>query len=159
MTAHQAARDTRDAPSARQEGTIMTAATTTTRTLLQRRSREALSALAVEFLLGMAVNLLPGDESVVARVLHSIVLGLHILVGIGVVVVAIRLLAAARQEDLGRTEALWALVAVSITFVAGVLTVVLHSGWFSFLMSAGFLVSAMLYVRTLLVGTARPIEA
>jgi hypothetical protein len=142
----------------RQEGTIMTAATTTTRTLLGRRSREALSALGVEFLLGMAVNLLPGDESAVVRVLHSIALGLHILVGIGVVIVAVRLLAAARQDGLGRTEALWGVVAVSVTFVAGVLTVVLHSEWFSFLMAAGFLVSALLYVRTLVVGTARPIE-
>jgi hypothetical protein len=127
---------------------IMTASTTTAPTLLRRRSREALSALSVEFLLGMIVNLLPDDT----RVLSSIVLGLHVLIGIGIIVVAVRLLSTARREGLGSREALWGLIAVSITFIAGVLTIVLHSGWFSFIMAAGFLAGVLLYVRTLLIG-------
>ena len=118
---------------------------------LMRRSREALSALAVEFLLGMAVNLLPHDGSV-GRVLNSIALGLHVLVGIGVVVVAVRLLRVAQQEGVAARAATWALVVVAATFVAGVLTVVLHSEWLSFLMAAGFLASTLMYVRLLLVG-------
>jgi hypothetical protein len=134
----------------------MTAATTTGPTLLHRRSREALSALAVEFLLGMAVNLLPDDGTAPVRVLRSVVLGLHVLVGIGILVVAVRLLVAARREQLGNGEALWALIAVVVAFVAGVLTVVLHSEWFSFIMAAGFLTGALLFVRTLLVSAARP---
>jgi hypothetical protein len=132
----------------------MSTATSTTTDRLVRRSREALSALAAEFLLGMAVNLLPTDGA--GGVIHSVVLGLHVLIGLGIVTVAVRLLLAARQEGIARREATWALVVVTATFVDGVLTVVLDSGWLSFLMAAGFLASTVLYVRTLLIGaTAR----
>ncbi|MCU1475135.1 hypothetical protein [Amnibacterium sp.] len=132
----------------------MSAATTTTSDRLVRRSREALSALAVEFLLGMSVNLLPDDGA--ARLIRSIVLGLHVLIGIGIVIVAARLLAVARQEGLARREAAWGLAVVTATLVDGVLTVLLDSGWLSFVMAAGFLAATLLYVRTLLVGvTAR----
>lgn len=135
----------------------MSTTATITSARLMRRSREALSALAVEFLLGMIVNLLP-DDGTVAPVLHAAALGLHVLVGIGVVVVAVRVLGAARQEDVVVRQAGWALVAVAATFIAGVLTVVLHSEWLSLLMAAGFLASTLMYVRMLLVGAtlARP---
>ncbi len=135
----------------------MSATATITSDRLLRRSREALSALALEFLLGMTLNLLP-DDGAAARVLHAIALGLHVLVGIGVVIVAVRLLRVARQEDIAVREATWALAVVAATFIAGVLTVLLDSEWLSFLMAAGFLASALLYVRTLLVGAsvARP---
>jgi hypothetical protein len=131
--------------------------TITAPTRVQRRSREALSALAVQFLLGMGANLIgaPGENSGGGRITAAVVLGLHILVGIGVVVVAVRLLAAARAEGIGRPEALWALVAVVVTFLLGVGTTLTGSEWMSFLMAAGFTVSAALYVRTLLLGTAR----
>lgn len=135
----------------------MSTTATITSARLMRRSREALSALAVEFLLGMIVNLLP-DDGTVAPVLHAAALGLHVLVGIGVVVVAVRVLGAARQEDVVVRQAGWALVVVAATFIAGVLTVVLHSEWLSLLMAAGFLASTLMYVRMLLVGAtlARP---
>jgi hypothetical protein len=129
----------------------MSTTATITSDRLMRRSREALSALAVEFLLGMAVNLLP-DDGAAGQVLHPIVLALHVLVGIGVVVVAVRLLVVARQEDVAAREAAWTLVVVVATFIAGVLTVVLQSEWLSFAMAAGFLASTLMYVRMLLVG-------
>ena len=131
----------------------MSTTATITSDRLMRRSREALSALALEFVLGMAVNLLP-EGGAGAQVLHSIALGLHVLVGVGVVIVGVRLLMVARQEDVAARAAAWALVVVVATFVAGVLTVVLHSEWLSFLMAAGFLASALMYVRMLVVGTA-----
>ena len=132
----------------------MSAATTTAPDRLVRRSREALTALAVEFLLGMSVNLLPDDGG--ARVIHSIVLGLHVLVGIGIVVVGARLLAVARQEGLAVREAAWGLAVVTATLLDGVLTVLLGNEWLSYVMAAGFLAATLLYVRTLLVGaTAR----
>lgn len=129
----------------------MSTSLTTRSDLLVRRSREALSALAVEFLLGMTVNLLP-DDGPAGSVLHPIALALHVLVGIGVVIVAVRLMRVARQEDIAVRAALWALVVVAATFIAGVLTVVLHSEWLSFLMAVGFIASALMYVRMLLVG-------
>jgi hypothetical protein len=122
---------------------------------LQRRSREALSALGVQFLLGMGADLIgpPAENEGAGRVVGGVVLGLHVLVGIGLVVVAARLLAVARADDVGRTEALWALVVVVVTFLVGIATVLTGSGWLSFLMAAGFAAAAALYVRTLLLGT------
>jgi hypothetical protein len=130
---------------------MMSTAVTITPSRLMRRSREALSALAVEFLLGMTVNLLP-DDGTAGQVLHPIVLALHVLVGIGVVIVAVRLLMVARRENIVVREAAWALVVVAATFITGVLTVLLDSEWLSFLMAAGFLASTLMYVRMLLVG-------
>ncbi len=124
---------------------------------LQRRSREALSALGVQFLLGMGANLIgaPSENTGAGRVAAGVVLGLHVLVGIGVIVVASRLLAVTRADGVGRSEALWALVVVIVTFLIGVATTLTGSEWLSFLMAAGFAASVALYVRTLLLGTAR----
>lgn len=134
----------------------MTAATVNDApTLLHRRSREALSALALEFVLGMSINLLPDDGGAAVRVLRSVVLGLHVLVGIGIVIVAVRVLLAARRQGIGATESLWALVGAAVTFVAGVLTIVLDNDWFSFVMAIGFLATAALYVRTLVISGGR----
>ena len=55
---------------------------------LRRRSREALSALAVQFLLGMAANLIGEPEGTFAIVVDTIIVILHILVAIGLVVIA-----------------------------------------------------------------------
>ncbi|MCU1584239.1 MAG: hypothetical protein JWM49_795 [Microbacteriaceae bacterium] len=114
---------------------------------LRSRSREALFALAFQFLLGMAANLIGEPDSSVAAVVGTIVISLHILVGIGIIVVAVRVLRNAREAVLGQREALWALVIMAVTFLAGVGTMIMGSEWLSYLMSAGFLAGAALYVR------------
>ncbi|MEA5457093.1 hypothetical protein SPF06_20420 [Sinomonas sp. JGH33] len=116
---------------------------------LLRRSREALSALAVMFVLGMGANLIgsPEDNNDGARVVAGVVLGLHALVGIGVVVVAVRVWLAARRLGVGARPALWALVVLTVTFLVGVATMLTGNGWLSFLMALGFLVGATLYVQ------------
>jgi hypothetical protein len=133
----------------------MKTANTTARNKLLRRSREALSALGVQFLLGMGSNLIgsPGDNSGGSRVVAWIVLDLHILVGIGVIVVAVRVWLAARGQEMGKSAALWALVILSATFLIGVGTMLTDNGWLSFLMAAGFLAGAGLYVQTYLMGS------
>jgi hypothetical protein len=127
---------------------------------LLRRSREALVALGVQFLLGMGANLIgaPDENSGASTVIAGVVLGLHILVGIGVVVVAIRVWMTARRQQVGDPEALWALVVVCVTFLSGVATMLTGNGWLSFVMAAGFLVAAALYVRTVILG-ARAVRA
>lgn len=112
------------------------------------RSREALSALAVQFLLGMAANLIGSPEENVGagRVVAGIVLGLHALVGIGLIVVSVRAWLTARRENVAPRAALWAFVVIILTFVAGVGTMFTGSGWLSFAMSVGFVVAAALYV-------------
>ncbi|HEY8318338.1 MAG TPA: hypothetical protein VIG76_05865 [Amnibacterium sp.] len=124
---------------------------------LQRRSREALSTLGLQFLLGMGANLIgtPSENTGAGRVAAGVVLGLHVLIGVGLIVVAIRLLAVARADGVGRTEALWGLVLVVVTFLIGLATTLTGSEWLSFLMAVGFTASAALYVRTLLLGSAR----
>jgi hypothetical protein len=120
---------------------------------LRRRSREALYALSLQFLLGMASNLIGEPNNSVAQVVAIIVIILHILVGIGIIVVAVRLLLAARKAGLGQREALWALVILAVTFLAGVGTMVMGNEWLSYLMAVGFLAGAALYVRTYVMAT------
>ncbi|SEH66798.1 MULTISPECIES: hypothetical protein [unclassified Leifsonia] len=116
--------------------------------VLVRRSREALSTLAVQFLLGMGANLIgsPEENAGGARVVAGIILGLHALVGIGVIVVAVRVWLAARREGVAQTAALWAFIVIILTFLVGVGTMFTGSGWMSFLMALGFVVAAALYV-------------
>lgn len=115
---------------------------------LTRRSREALYALGLQFLLGMAANLIgsPEENSGAGTAVAGIVLGLHALVGIGLIVVSVRVWMAARAERAGVRSALWAFIVIILTFLAGVGTMMTGSGWLSFLMSVGFVVAAALYV-------------
>ena len=115
---------------------------------LVRRSREALSTLALQFLLGMGANLIgaPEENTGAARIIAGIILGLHALVGIGLIVVAVRVWMTSRREGIAQNAALWAFIIIIVTFLAGVGTMLTSSGWLSFLMSVGFVVTAGLYV-------------
>jgi hypothetical protein len=115
---------------------------------LRRRSREALSALAAQFLLGMAVNLIGEPDGTFAIVVDTIMIILHILIAIGLVVVGVRVLLSARAAGLGQRLALWGLVVIVVTFLAGVGTMIGGSDWASYAMALGFLVAAALYGAT-----------
>ena len=115
---------------------------------LARRSREALSALALQFLLGMGANLIgsPEENEGAARVFAGILVGLHGLVGIGLIVVAVRVWTTARRAGVAQRAGLWGFVVIIVTFLAGVGTLFTGSDWLSFLMSVGFVVAAALYI-------------
>ncbi|GAB3395733.1 hypothetical protein GCM10027568_28280 [Humibacter soli] len=115
--------------------------------VLVRRSREALSALALQFLLGMGTNLVgsPEENSGAGAVVAGILLGLHALVGIGVIVVSVRVWMTARRTGVAQGSALWAFIVIILTFLLGVGTMFTGSGWLSFLMALGFIVAAALY--------------
>ncbi len=117
---------------------------------LRRRSREALFALGAQFLLGMAVNLIGEPSGTFANVVDTIFLILHILIAIGLVAVSVRLLLAARKAALGQRLALWGLVVIIVTFLAGVGAVISGNEWASYVMAAGFLAAAALYGATYL---------
>ncbi|WP_138443141.1 hypothetical protein [Sinomonas susongensis] len=122
---------------------------------LMRRSREALASLGVQFLLGMGANLVgtPQDNSGGGQIVAASLLGLHILVGVAVVVVAVRLWMVARDEEIGERIALWALVVLVVTFLIGIGTMLTGSGWLSFLMALGWLVGFGLYIQTFMLGS------
>jgi hypothetical protein len=126
----------------------------TRRSGLERTSREALSALGVQFLLGMAANLIgsPAESAGAARIAAAVVLTLHALVGVGLLVVGVRVVRAARREGAGRAAAGWALAVTSLTVLSGVGTVLTDSAWLSFVMAAGFLAAAAIYVGTFVLG-------
>lgn len=115
---------------------------------LTRRSREALSALALQFLLGMGANLVgsPEENEGAAAVFAGILLGLHALVGIGLLVVAVRVWLTDRRTGVARRASLWALIVIVLTFLAGLGTMFTGSDWLSFAMSVGFVAAAALYV-------------
>jgi hypothetical protein len=115
---------------------------------LRRRSREALFTLAVQFLLGMAVNLIGEPDETFAIVFDTILVILHILIAIGLVVISVRVLLAARSAGVGQRLALWGLVVVVVTFLAGVGTMVTGSDWASYVMALGFLFAAAIYGAT-----------
>ncbi|GAA2049448.1 hypothetical protein [Leifsonia soli] len=117
---------------------------------LRRRSREALAALAVQYLLGMAANLIGEPDSTFVRVVDAIIIILHVLIAIGLVVVSVRVLLAARAAGVGERLAVWGLVVMVISLLAGVLTISIGSDWASYVMAAGFLVAAALYAGTFL---------
>jgi hypothetical protein len=115
---------------------------------LRRRSREALYALALQFLLGMAANLIGEPDETFAIVFDTIIIILHILIAIGLVAISVRVLLAARSAGLGQRLALWGLVVIVVTFLAGVGTMVTQSDWASYLMALGFLIAAAIYGAT-----------
>ncbi|WP_426517083.1 hypothetical protein ACPPVQ_19630 [Diaminobutyricibacter sp. McL0618] len=115
---------------------------------LRRRSREALSALAVMFLLGMAMNLIGEPKGTFVIVVDTIFTILHILIAIGLIVVAVRALLAARKAGLGQRLALWGLIVIIIAFLAGVGTIISGNEWASYVMAVGFLVAAAIYGGT-----------
>jgi heme A synthase len=78
----------------------------------------------------------------------NILLGLHVLNAIGLVVGAFMTIGMANKvsSELGRLAKVAAGL-ISITFIAGVLTVYTHSNWWSFAMALGFIASLLLYVK------------
>ena len=126
----------------------MSTASSNTSEALVRRSREALSALGAQFLLGMGANLLgsPEENTGAAQVIAGIVLGLHALVGIGVILVAVRVWLVARREGVAQRAALWGFIVIILTFLVGVGTMITGSDWLSFAMSVGFVAAAALYI-------------
>jgi hypothetical protein len=120
---------------------------------LQKAARGVVMMLAIEFLLGMAVNFigLPDEATGSVKVVTGILLGLHILVGIGLLVSAIMATRASRSFDGSlRNLVRFGGAGIGITFVFGVLTVATGSDWWSYLMGVGFIGSLLIYGKILL---------
>ena len=121
--------------------------------VLHRRARSQLMMLTIQFLLGMGVNLigLPSENSGLAKAVTGALLGLHILVSLGLIVVAALTIWRSGPLDPQSTNQAWVGgILILISTVAGVLTTSVDSGWWSYLMAVGFIASFVVYGNLLL---------
>lgn len=117
-------------------------------TKLREASRGVIIMLTVQLLLGMAVNLigLPEEVSGGAKSVTTISLLLHVIVGVGLIVAAIRTLRVGKLFDdtVLRLTRIGALT-VGVTFIFGALTMITGDNWWSYLMAVGFMAAVLLY--------------
>lgn len=108
----------------------------------RRRVFSQLWMLGLQFLLGMLLNLIGTDATGVNHTIYIIVLIVHILNAIGLVEGNIYI---ALKE---KSKISWyAVVALNITFGAGVVTVFTKQDVWSFLMACGFLASSWFNIK------------
>ena len=123
-------------------------------------ARRQVMMLSAQFLLGIAVALIgqPSETTGTAHTASNVLLGLHVLVAIAIVAVAVRIILVARAsgED-ARRQAYWGGVVIGLTFVAGVITMITKNNWWSYAMAVGFIASLLLY-GSLLVRAQRPAQ-
>ena len=115
-------------------------------TTVHRQARDEMSGLSLTFLLGMGVNLigLPSETNGSANTTTTILLGLHILIGLGLVLGAVFAFVKARKTTF-KSHALIGLISIALTFIAGAMTVSTKSNWWSYAMSVGFISDLWIY--------------
>ena len=117
------------------------------------KSRRQIIMLTVIFVAGMLVNVLgmPPETEGTARVFSGIFTGLHVLVGIGLLVfggVLVRVSYRGARRFVGAT---WSgLAAVLLAFASGMLMFVTDNDWWSFVMAVAFIAAFLIYGSVLL---------
>jgi hypothetical protein len=111
-------------------------------------ARAQLGMLVVQFLAGMALNLIGSPTSSVGKTSETLLLILHAVIAVGLVVGAIRIAIAAAPSPRNMKIARAAAVAIGVALIGGVLTLVgpLSELW-SYIMSIGFIAAFVLYGR------------
>ena len=112
----------------------------------RRRVFSQLWMLALQFVLGMGLNLIGSDTRGASHVLYATLLGLHVLNALGIVEGGF-FIALKEHTKL----AWWGSIAANIAFAGGVATVMTHQDGWSFIMACGFLatiwLNGMLFVQ------------
>ena len=107
---------------------------------LRRRIFGQLWTLAVQFALGMVLNVIGSQATGAAHTVYVTALVLHILTAIGLVEGGIYIVIKARSRLNWAT-----LAALALTFISGGLTTWTGNDVWSFVMASGFLVTSWLY--------------
>jgi hypothetical protein len=123
---------------------------------MRHLARHQVMGLASVFLLGMAVNLigLPANTTGVAHIASIVFLAAHVLIAVGIVTGTVLLLrSAARLGRPWRRRVIASAAGVAVAFAAGIITMITHSGWWSYVMATGF-IAALLASGSLLLPAA-----
>jgi len=115
-------------------------------------ARRQVVMLSAQFLLGMAVALIgqPSETTGAAHTAGNVLVGLHVLVAIALVAVAVRAIGGARASgEAARRLARLGAVMIGLTFVTGVITMITKNDWWSYAMAVGFITALLLYGRLL----------
>jgi hypothetical protein len=126
---------------------------------LRHRARNQVMGLTAQFLLGMAVNLLglPSEATGASRVASTVFLAMHVLIALGLIIVAILTVrAATHASSQTRNQAIWGATAIAATVTAGILATITKSNWWSYAMALGFIASLLTYGSLLLKPAAPP---
>ena len=122
-------------------------------------SRHQVMGLAVQFLLGMAVNLLglPSEATGAAHAASNAFLAAHIVVAAALLASAFMVVrSAARAGSRWRRLAIWGAAAIVVTVGAGILALGTKSTWWSYAMAVGFIASLLIYGGILVRASAPP---
>jgi len=113
---------------------------------ISKQARDQLGGLTAMFLLGMGVNLigLPSETTGGANTATSIILSLHVLIGLSLIAGSIVTVVRARSSAF-YTHAWVGLATIFLTFVCGAMTVITSSDWWSYVMSLGFIANFWIY--------------
>lgn len=117
---------------------------------LNKQAIPMIGMLAAQLLLGMAENLIgtPSDQHGTDKVLSGIILGLHVLIGLALIIRGTLALRLARKQG-GKAVQLTqlGLAGVLVAFIAGVFVMATTTGdsWWSYLMTIGFLGAFLAY--------------
>lgn len=120
------------------------------------RANAQIRMLSAQFVLGMGENLIgkPSEVHGFSKAVSAGALGLHVLIGIGLIVSGIITIRFAQHDVRSRRLAWWGGLGVVVAFVAGMLNMANVAGqsWWSFIMALAFLeallVYGMLYLRS-----------
>jgi hypothetical protein len=113
---------------------------------IRHLARHQVMGLASVFLLGMAVNLtgLPSQTSAGAHLASIAFLAAHALIALGLIIgSALLLRAAARLGGRWHRHAIAGAAAIAVATVAGILTLLATSNWWSYTMAVGFIAALL----------------
>jgi O-antigen/teichoic acid export membrane protein len=115
---------------------------------LQEHAKHQIYMLTVVFLAGMAVNVIgmPSDLTGTTAAISGVLTGLHIFIGIGLIIGGLLSLRLAYQGERKYRVLAWSgLASILIAFASGMIMMATSNDWWSFAMAVGFITAILAY--------------